>query len=466
MVINKIRVTYLSTEDTMTLYLTEEQISYFQLNNINSAKIKFASVRLNLKAYKLSHRNGDSNRLYLSQDIKDRLYIPNGTVFQIRKTSKEELELGPLIGVFIDEKSFNSLISTEIPIEYSLFTVTCKKMHGMCCFFSMNSIDFNNYTVKGILKKNSKWMYITLPIPKVIYDQNHKLNSRANSIELRKRLGNEYVIINSMAKLSKWKTLSVLRKNPILIEHLPKTTKYTSSESLKDRLKDGSKLYIKPNSLSKGKGIFCITKKDNENFIVEYRTQERNHIVSLKNLEDLKSLLSKYKEIGQGYIIQEEIKKASFRGNPFDIRLLYQKNYSAAWRPSGMVARIAPNKSIITSPRSGGSVMDLPTVLREVFNEEPSDRNGLYENIINIGKEICISIENTLGDCVELGLDLAIDVNKKIWIIEVNGKPLKVSLKCLNNSNLVFDFCRCPIEYAVYLTGFKSFKPRESINLT
>lgn len=326
----------------------------------------------------------------------------------------------------------------------------------MCCFFSIDNIHFDKSIVIGIIRKNLNWICITLPIPKVIYDQNHKLDSRANSIELRNRLGGKCIILNSMAKLSKWETIDALNKSLSLIDHIPKTIRYESMENLKNSLKEHSRLYLKPDSLSKGKGVFCITKKSSEEFIVEYRTKEQNHIVSLKTLEDLNNLLSKYKEVGQGYIIQEEIKKASYENNPFDIRLLYQKDYSGTWLPSGIVVRLGPHGSIITSPRSGGSVAHLPTVLKEVFQEDPSDKNGLYENMLELGKEICTSIETEFGNCVELGLDIAIDVHKKIWIIEVNGKPLKVSLKRLKNPKVVFNFTRRPIEYAVYMAGFKS----------
>jgi hypothetical protein len=51
---------------------------------------------------------------------------------------------------------------------------------------------------------------------------------------------------------------------------------------------------------------------------------------------------------------------------------------------------------------------------------------------------------------------MAIDNNKKLWLIEVNGKPLKVSLKRLGKPEVMAICNRRPIEYAVKLAGFVS----------
>jgi hypothetical protein len=141
---------------------------------------------------------------------------------------------------------------------------------------------------------------------------------------------------------------------------------------------------------------------------------------------------------------------------PFDFRLLYQKDWQGIWQPSGIAVRMGAPGSIITSPRSGGAVIHFSALLKDVFQEEITDKNGLYEQVVTIGREVANTIDIEFGDCVELGLDMTIDINKKVWIIEVNGKPLKVSLKWLNDRALMTRCYSRPIEYAVFLTGFKS----------
>lgn len=454
---NKVRITYLNSEHLNTCYLTNEQLELFGLSReTNNVLLRIGSANIPLKKVIVNDNTMCSSRLYLSKDIERHICIPEGMVFQIKKINGQSLELGPLIGVFISQEKFDYIISGKNITSYVRFAVTCKKLFGLCCFFSMNSIDWTNKLVNGLVRRNSKWIAITLPIPMVIYDQNHNMNYRAESIELRKRLDHAYCVLNSTPRLSKWETINALRKNPLLVNLIPETTLYKSSVDVETALQKYSRVYLKPDSLSKGKGIFRITKISKHQYRIEYRTTEQNHIVNLQALADLDNLLNQYSIEGEGYIIQQEIQKASFRGNPFDFRLLYQKDYRGSWQPSGIVGRIGSFRSVITSPRSGGMVEEFSIILKEVFNEELSTIHGLYESIIQLGKEICLSIEREFGNCVELGLDMAIDVKQKIWVIEVNGKPLKVSLKRLNNPEIILLCSRRPIEYAVYLTGLQS----------
>jgi glutathione synthase/RimK-type ligase-like ATP-grasp enzyme len=453
----KVKITYVDYPDVSTCYLTNEQLRYFDLSNSKEyIYLTIGSVTIHLKKVILSSNEIDSGRLHLSRDIETPLHIMQGTVLQMKKVGDEHLELGPFIGVFINQEKINLLERGKSIVDYEQYNIACKYLYGLCCFFSIENIDWNRRLIKGLVKKNSKWIYKTLPIPKVIYDRNVENNCRVESIELRKRLADKHVIINSIPKLAKWETINTLSKNPALISMMPKTTLYKSWEDIESSLIKYSSIYLKPDALSKGKGIFKISKKNEGQYRVEYRSTEENHVVSLRNLNDLNRLMEKYMDKGCGYIIQQEINKALFRDNPFDFRFLFQKDYTGDWQPSGAAGRIAAPNSIITSPRSGGKVNELSTILKESFNEDIYTEGGQYEKIVYYGIEICKEIEKEFGNCVELGLDMTIDINGKIWIIEVNGKPLKVSLKRLNNPEVVARCNRRPLEYAVYLSGFKA----------
>lgn len=127
--ISKAKIIYLSTEENMSIYLTEKQRSYFKIDNADSIIIKFASIELNLKLSKLTGITEDKNKLYLSKDLEDKLFIPNGTALQIKKSGSNELELGPLVGVFIDKESYENLSLGKPSVEHKLFTKTSEKLY-------------------------------------------------------------------------------------------------------------------------------------------------------------------------------------------------------------------------------------------------------------------------------------------------------------------------------------------------
>jgi hypothetical protein len=461
--VQRAKITYLMNSDSLTCYMTEGQLTTYGLQqDLSCLFLLVGSVTLKLKVV-LTESNLEINRLHLSQDVKNYIFIPEGIALQIKGTDNDKLELGPYIGVFINHERIKYLINKRNFSEYTEYEATCRCHSGLLCFFSLEGIDWSSYTVEGIYRVGSSWIYGVLPLPKTIYNRNVENNCLTESLTLKKNLGEDFQILNTTPKLSKWETFLTLRKNIKLGALIPETVLYTTFRDVEKILNQHDAAYLKPNLLSKGRGIFRVSKLVDNQYRVEYRTSEVNHVVTLEDLKDIDILLSKYKDMGGGYIVQQEIQKACFRGNPYDLRVLFQKDYQGIWQVSGIAGRIGEPGSIITSPRSGGGVEELPIILEETFGNTNLLPQKLQDNIISIGKEICLSIEEEFGNSAELGLDLAIDVKGRIWIIEANGKPLRTSLKWLKNPEVISRCNRRPIEYMVYLTGFGASHLREEV---
>lgn len=438
-------------------YLTNEQNElYCNGRKDKNISIKFGSLNTHLKKIVEARKEVDSNVLYLSEDLKSQIYIPDNSLLQIRKMQESHIDIGPLVGVFINSKKIAALSEGKTDSVYDQISLAMNKLKGICCFFSAGDIDWGKRLVKGLVKNGSKWVAHILPLPTVIYDRYFGSYGRNHGTAFRKKLGNDYQVINSIPKLAKWETICALKKNPDLLALIPKTIVYTSYKDIEHALLTANSVYLKPDALYKGKGIYRVSKELNGSYKIEHRSEDKNEIKLLPKLDNIANMINHYAVLGGGYLIQEEIKKAYYKGYPFDFRLLYQKNWQGSWQPSGISVRIGAPGSIITSPRSGGAVVEFSKVLQDTFQEEITTKNGLYENVIAVGRDVVTTIEKEFGDCVELGLDMTIDTNRKIWIIEVNGKPLKVSLKWLNDPALMARCYSRPIEYAVFLTGFKS----------
>jgi hypothetical protein len=456
-VLDTVKIVYRRSDYQKSCFLTSKQAKYYGLNsNKDYVTLMLGSLKINLNKVIVDNDIVAVNELCLSEDLKDCMHIPKDTKLQIKRGIYERLIIGPYIGIFINTVNMPYMEKGHRFDVYEQYNDACESMYGFCCFFSINDIDWKNKLVNSFVWSNSEWVNCTLPLPKVIYDRNVEVNCRRESIKLRKKLDSRYQVINSMPKIGKLETVEALSTNSELIGIVPKTVPYYSNADISDALQKYKRIYLKPDILGKGKGIFRIGKKTNGNYVIEYRTKTRNHVLNSPDLNVLDDLMSDYSAMGGGYLIQEEIDKALYKGNPFDFRLLYQKDWKGTWQPSGIAVRMGAPGSIITSPRSGGEVEELSTVLKEEFGEDTTTKGGLYENIIKYGREICLTIDKELGDCVELGLDMTIDTSRKIWVIEVNGKPLKVSLSWLEDDALTLRCNKRPIEYAVYLTGFQS----------
>ncbi|ADL52380.1 YheC/YheD family protein [Clostridium cellulovorans] len=451
-----IKVIYKKSENDIC-YLTEAQNQEYCNGDKNKdITIKFGSISLKVKKVIENRVEFDSNILYLSENLKSQIFIPDNSFIQVLNLNNNQLEFGPLVGTYINSKKIAALSEGKTDHVYEEIAISIKKLNGVCCLFSIGDIDWEKKLVKGMIREKSKWIPRILPLPMVIYDRCFGIIGRRFGMEFRKKLGKDYKVINSIPKLAKWETICALEKNPRLIAAIPKTILYKSYEDIEKALRTSPRVYLKPDALYKGKGIFRVSKEPNGIYKVEHRTDTENEVAFLSNLQDIDNMINHYSVLGGGYLIQQEIKKASYRGYPFDFRLLYQKDWQGIWQPTGIAIRMGAPGSIITSPRSGGAVAEIGQVLKEEFNEDITTKNGLYEKIVTIGREAAETIDAEFGDCVELGLDMTIDIDRQVWIIEINGKPLKVSLKWLKDNALMSRCYTRPIEYAVFLTGFQS----------
>lgn len=448
-------------------FLTNDQIKYFSLEDVTAPfLLTIGSLSLQLNKIITDNNNSEPNKLCFSKDLKRVIGIQENASMQFRKLGENHLEIGPFIGVFISTKKVANLVNGSTDSVYEQLFSVSKNLRGICCFFSIGDIDWSSRLIKALIFEDLKWKSYIVPLPKVIYDRCFGGYAHKHSAELRQRLGNEYSIINSIPKLGKWETIAALSKNPALIESIPETVLFRHNDDIERMLDKFDSVYFKPDLLYKGKGVFRISRGEGSSYIVEYRDADNNvNVVKcLDNLDDLNELIMDYSTKGGGYIIQKEIHKAVYKNIPFDFRLLYQKDWNSTWEPTGIAVRMGAEGSVITSPRSGGSVEQFSTILKEVFNEDISTKGGLYEKVISLGREVAQAIDREFGDCVELGLDMTIDMDSKIWIIEVNGKPLKVSLKWLNDPKIINRAYNRPVEYAIYLTGFKSADTETQVN--
>jgi len=63
----------------------------------------------------------------------------------------------------------------------------------------------------------------------------------------------------------------------------------------------------------------------------------------------------------------------------------------------------------------------------------------------------------------EVGLDLAIDRKRHIWLLEANAKPLRTIFQELDDQEMAEDCLRKPMEYAYHLVVSSSLKRGTSI---
>ncbi len=405
---------------------------------------------------KLPKTTGQSASFFIEPEFAQMLSLPTfKNEYRVKHNDTGQLFFGPLVGIFINEHWLQCLLSRKSMPICSLYTEVLERNQGLAVFFSLERILWDRSEVIGVVRDTSQpakvWKEHTLPIPTVIYDRCFGYQGRVGGMDLRKKCAfydRNIKVINALPKLGKIEIYNICSENESLRAHLPQWDIF-HSETGASLLEKYSEAYIKPDRLSRGKGVTKVT-QTSEGYLVEQRRRSLNYRQLCVATDEVLDKIAYYLK-DNPMVIQETIQLQRYKGRPFDFRLLLQKDGFGQWKQTGIAARICGDGSIISGPRSGGEVSTYEEVMKSLPEEQ---RDKIALSLLNLAKDIAKTIEEQIGLYAELGFDLGVDIHGHVWVIEVNGKPLKVSIERLQNRTITHLAYERPIEYAIWLAGF------------
>jgi hypothetical protein len=104
----------------------------------------------------------------------------------------------------------------------------------------------------------------------------------------------------------------------------------------------------------------------------------------------------------------------------FRIVLLKPRN---TWEFIGIMGKCAAKNRFVTNHARGGVSIRLKQALKQGLNYSEKESEQLEERLQSLGLNIAHSLNETYSNITELGLDIAIDSDEKIWLLEANTKP-------------------------------------------
>lgn len=421
--------------------------------NIKNGEYLLKAGMITLSAnVKVNYSNHETTIFFLNKEALEILCIPDGCRLNL-KVDNTMLILGPIIGIFISQEKIEYLETGAWESVYWCFQNIGMLYSGLVYFFKLSDIDWDQLKVYGYhWDSNNVWTKYTYPLSEVIYDRCFGKEGRNNAYSLRTIIaekGLSIKLFNNVIKITKSDTYQHLVNYHKASKHLPIFSHY-SNKKLIQFINNYKSVYIKPDKLYKGQGVMKATREEG-NYLLSFRSENSNNKIVCKDFYSLLQHLDLLLLENNKYVLQTQIQLATFLGNHFDVRVMLQKKDSSLWEVTGINARIAPVGSVITSPRSGGSVLKIKDVLALPF---PGREYKIIEEIKALSIEIGKKMEEKYGLLGELGIDLGIDVNGKVWIIEVNGRPLKVSFTALKDKAIFKVIHQTLLFYGFSLCGF------------
>lgn len=306
-------------------------------------------------------------------------------------------------------------------------------------YFSPGTVNFTNRSIRGQVYEDGKWISRVMPFPDVIYNAGSP-EKLAKSKDIIQKLKNE-IPFTTHSIGNKWNMSERLKEAGEFSNYIIPSEIIKDPETFFKFVSGYKKVVFKPIDGRKGKGILFISKKGDGYEVIKDSNVAYHSKQQLEQL--IKTMVS-----NSTYILQPYIQSVTKSGQIFDFRLHIQKNGEGKWVITTIYPRVAPKGSIIPNINNGGFTNYLDPFLKQEFKEDAFNiRRTLEHFSLALANHIDELQMIQYGEVVdEIGVDIGLDENHKIWIYEINWRP-----GCPPAFYLELDVVINTIKYAIYL---------------
>ncbi len=419
---------------------------------ISLGRKKFAVISFGSQKFSASIVINDRippDQILLSRKLIATLHLPDHPVYEI-SFANQEIILGPFIGLLLSKED-RRLTPSSLK-KMLVYVSEYSKLHGVVVVFALDKVNRVERFMKGYCfdPTHNSWREGTFPYPSSIY----------RTIGLSEEWKNHFLsvigdkLFNSRY-FDKWQMYQWFSIDKVLNRYIPYTTFYHSPQDVLDMLKKFQKVYLKPVSGLRGRGIVQISGAD-QLFLFKYHQDQKNYSVTLKNWNDALEYIQKRFAHGR-YLIQQAVNLLEHQGGVVDFRCVVQKNQSNTWVCKAIIGRAGGNGSIVSNISSGGTALPAEELLKKILAAPEKEVLIMKERIAALACNICTTLDEFGIHCGTLGLDIGIDNRGQLWLIEINNRDPDPTIALdIQDQQLYHDLKTGPLFYAKFLAGFKT----------
>jgi glutathione synthase/RimK-type ligase-like ATP-grasp enzyme len=439
--------------DDHTIMFGETLIKSYKIPTGQSLSIHFGAARHQVKAVSVPQFDG----MRISHNFSRKTGLTHGSQLRLKfKPKSQTLVIGPLLGVML-----NRIRSHTPDRPFGPITSFCKELSDAChaeggfvYFFSPDSLSTRGQTIEG-WNYSGHWQKSDFPIPDVIYNRltSRILENKTSVQHFMKEVKSRHKTqIFNEKFLNKTEVFQALKKDKTLLKYLPESYPLRSYSTLKSMCSRHSSVFIKPNLGSLGKGIIRVTRQTNQSYVCHFANINGSKKQTYSSTSQLFKTIANKMKIRR-YQIQQGLNLISIGSRPIDFRALVQKNNKNEWQITSIVARIAGNHHFVSNLARGGTLSTVKDALSKA--NLPSGHVSVVNARLRKGaEEIAKGIERQIPRHFgELGVDLAVDVKGRVWLLEVNSKPSKNDNTPLSD-NKIRPSVKQVAKYVSYLSGY------------
>jgi len=369
--------------------------------------------------------NKAGNHLYLASGVRRGIKIPKPGGVYLRSQQEGEVQIGPLIGVLSDGPTSSPTNPFGSRTAFIKQLLRQGSRISYIFAFTPRDIHWGDETVNGyFLNEAGRFVRKRVPLPDVVYN---RLPSRraetTNTIsQLRDRFVRRRIPFFNWSFFNKSDIYRLLEKDPTVGRYVPESIMSPTPEQIKEMLDRHSLVYYKPNSGSLGNGIYRLSYIPRSGYYARYRKNGRNALLRFSSFNSLmRTLQARHGRALRGYVAQQGIRLIEIDNCPIDFRFHMHKNGKNQWVVVGIGAKKAGKGSVTTHLKNGGSLLTPEQALSRAFGSRADE---VLRNAKSVAITLAEAIESHQQHLIgEIGFDIGIDRDEKIWMFEANAKP-------------------------------------------
>ncbi|MBU7592265.1 YheC/YheD family protein [Metabacillus halosaccharovorans] len=298
---------------------------------------------------------------------------------------------------------------------FMLFERAAAKNNLIPYFIRLRHLHPNKKSVVAYVRTTEGYKLMRVPRPKVNYS---RILDRHPVI--RKRIYDLYrvgVTIFNVPNydIEKFTIHQLLNRDKSIQKYLPHTELLTE-QNLTKMLSLYNSVILKKNYGERGIGAMKID-KDIKHFTLTYKPKDSPAFEKVKFTTEIPSVVLEQIE-KEDYVIQERIPLATFKGNPFDMRVALQKDATGIFKVTGIMCKVAKDKSFLTNGSQGGKTCRLEDICPISFPSMSCEK--LKRDICNMSLMIANKLDKHFPHLADLGFDICITNIGTPYFIECN----------------------------------------------
>lgn len=317
-------------------------------------------------------------------------------------------------------------------------------------------------TGKKYNSTEKSWVESEFPIPSFIYDRcfygedPHSKQCLPIVSWLKSRKDITFLGYGLPNKLELYHSL----KDTPLSSYLPISQAVEDPGMVVQTLASIKRIILKPINGSQGYGIYYVKRNEKS---YQVKTEKNKEIITrifpneIKFCQWVFSLIKKH-----NYLLQPYLELYNNELQPFDIRVLLQKNEHGVWGERGRGVRIGSTGGILSNLSAGGRVVPFKSWLSTL----PATKSDYIRQECNyILTHLPALLEQKFMPLFEIGVDIGIAKNGSLWILDINSKPgRKVLLQ--TRPDIQETIYRAPLLYGKYLSQLEQTERKSTYEKT